>query len=88
MIRQIAQLRQLSPEEILFVDDDPAEVRGVAEARCAKTLHVADQRGMTTEDLQTVCDVRLRSISRCFDMKESVRTDHRSQNAIREVDER
>lgn len=60
VIRQIAQLRQLSPEEILFVDDDPAEVRGVAKARCAKTLHVADHRGMTTEDLQTVCDVTQR----------------------------
>jgi FMN phosphatase YigB (HAD superfamily) len=60
VIQQIAGLRQLSPDEILFVDDDPQEVRGVAAARCARTLHVVDRHGMTGPDLQAVCDLTKR----------------------------
>jgi phosphoglycolate phosphatase-like HAD superfamily hydrolase len=60
VIKQIAAIRKLSPEEILFVDDDPKEVNAVAAASCARTMHVVERRGMTSKDLQTICELTQR----------------------------
>ena len=60
VIQQIAGLRQLSPDEILFVDDDPQEVRGAAVARHAKIWIFQNNFVKNFENLQYLRSFSLR----------------------------
>lgn len=56
LVMQLARERGLTPDEVLFVDDDRRVVRSVEEAGAAVTICVGERQGLTAVEISRVRD--------------------------------
>lgn len=54
LVMQLAQERGLTPDEVLFVDDDRKVVRSVEESGAAVTICVGERQGLTSAEMERV----------------------------------